>query len=661
MLQYRADIDGLRGVAVLLVVLFHAGLPYITGGFVGVDIFFVISGYLITSIIISDLQKNKFSYLNFYERRARRILPAFYFVATITILFAIVMHTPKDLVKTATSLLFAMGFSANIFFWRTTNYFSDASDYEPFLHTWSLGVEEQFYFIFPVLLIALVHRPKSLKSLAIAGLIASFVISVYATYFYTWAGYYLLPSRAWQMLAGAMLAIYPNIQIRNRSSIHILSLAALALLFIPAFVYDKNTLFPGFAAVAPTLGACLAILIGREHAFLGKILKQKLLVGLGLISYSLYLWHWPVFAMLRYYQAEVHLSTQLSIVGLAISVLMAWLSWRFVEGPFRNRQKYSRKAIFTGLGIYSLVLIAVGTAVVVFKGIPDRMDQRVINFSKIDGGYILADECINKTKEQIASNDVCLLNKNGASSPEYILWGDSHAAAFKPGYRYFLEQKAATGAFVGAVGCPPLPELLKIGSATGKHCLNTNREVLKYVLRQPNIHTVILHARWALSIEGDRYLDEVGPNYVVQDLASDIKLTQNNQPHVKSAFTRLLKSLTDAGKEVIIIGSVPEVGRNVPRLSANNIQWQKDREIRVTTEMFYQRQEQSLNLLAELEGKFDAVKLFQPHETICPDNYCAVIDGDNLLYLDDDHLSDYGAVVIAKSLLAWRSEQSSLD
>lgn len=659
MIQYRADIDGLRALAVVLVVLFHAGLPWITGGFIGVDIFFVISGYLITSIILSDVRKGNFSYLTFYERRARRILPAFYFVATISLLAAIIMFTPNDLIKASKSLLAALFFSGNIFFWRTTNYFSDDSDFEPFLHTWSLAVEEQFYFLFPLLLLLFAKRNRLLFIVCIIGTVFSLALSEYATKHYTWAGYYLLPSRAWQLLAGALLAVYPTRLIGNKTLESSLAFIAMLLIFIPAFMLNKNTPFPGLAALPPTLGACLLIYLGRNTSlFTSKLLSLKPVVVVGLISYSLYLWHWPIFAFIRYYTASVELNLLASFAGILASFLAAYLSWRFIENPFRNKSVFSRRAIFSYSFIYGLILAGISSSLVLMNGLPQRLDERVIRYSSLNGGDILVDSCINKSLTQIATGDICQYDLHKTKTGKNILlWGDSHAAAFKPGFQVFLNDLGVKGEFIGGVGCPPLPGLLKLGAATGQPCLDSNSAILDYIRGNSEITTIVLHARWALSIDGSRFGVEKGPDYKLTDTLS--KENGTNYSHVYRALDRLVKELNQLGKEIIIIGPIPEMGYNIPRLTANNIQWSKNREVRVTRAIFDERQAPVFDLLGKLQEENHGLRLFFPHETLCTDEYCEILEDDDLLYLDDDHLSTEGALKIGESLVHWYREDQA--
>ncbi len=649
MIKYRPDIDGLRGVAVLLVLLFHAGLPYITGGFVGVDIFFVISGYLITAIIIKDVKNEKFSFVNFYERRVRRILPAFYVVALATLLGGWIILLPADLLDASKSLLAALFFSGNIYFWRTTDYFSEASDYQPFLHTWSLGVEEQFYFFFPVLLLFCLHHKRVLIAILALSFFGSLIISVYATQAMPWAAYYLLPTRAWQLMAGAFIALYTIRVPENKNLLTGLSLVSLVLIFTPAFFYTKLTPFPGLAAIPPTLGAVLAILVGSQpQSLIYKLLSIRALVAIGLISYSLYLWHWPIFAFIRNYHAEVHLDWISSLLGLVFSFLFAYLSWRFVEQPFRNKTTFNRQRIFLIAGISSLGILVVAGLIILKQGVPSRFDQSIVKLYEMTAKELLHDECLNSTPEQISANKACLFNKNSKSAPVFALWGDSHAASLQYAMGEYATKHNMQGVFLGHVGCGPYPGVVNTNFFRGEECYRHHLAAIDYLEKSKTIQTIVIHSRWALSIEGTAYKNGIEPEYHLLD-RQDEKNRGTNEEIVSVAFERALKRLKESSKSIVLIGPVPEVAYSVPRMLANNIQWNKQRDIRPSLEEFLVRQESSIKLLESFKEKYLSAIIY-PHEYLCEEGYCKLIEENEPLYFDNNHLTERGAKIITDNL-----------
>lgn len=356
-LHYRKEIDGLRAIAILPVIWLHSGLPYLTGGFLGVDVFFVISGFLITSILLREFETNHFSLTKFYERRARRILPALLTViAVTTILVPYISEHPKFIGDYGASVLSTVLFSSNIYFWQTSGYFGSASELSPMLHTWSLAVEEQYYIFFPLLLMVLF---SSGKKVIITALV---IISIFSLLISEWGAinspignFYLLPSRAWELMAGALAAVfYLNcylVKIRTKFSTY-LSCVGIIFILISYFIFTPSTLHPTSLTVLPVLGAVLVLLFSEQKNFVGKVLSIKLLSMIGLISYSLYLWHQPVLALMKNVYS-IHLEPSQIITAIILTFFLSYLTWKYVENPFRDRKRFSENKIFK----YSLVSI----------------------------------------------------------------------------------------------------------------------------------------------------------------------------------------------------------------------------------------------------------------------------------------------------------------
>lgn len=366
-MKYRAEIDGLRALAVIPVILFHAGFDWISGGFVGVDIFFVISGYLITTILIEDIEKNRFSFSNFYERRARRILPALLLVILFTIMFAWVIMNPIDLRSFGNALIGVATFSSNIVFWKTEGYFSESSELNPLIHTWSLAVEEQYYVLFPVFLILCWRLGKNYVFWIVVALAClSLALSEWGWRNNTTANFYLAPTRAWELLAGSAAAFI--IQKRGLKSNELLSSIGLLSIVFSLFFYDESIPFPSVYALLPVMGVVLLILFADKDTFSAKILSSKLFVGVGLISYSAYLWHQPLFAFTRIHLKVIDLPLYLSIIITLLTLALAYFSWKYVEGPFRNRSFLKTKTI---LLTSVVLLVSVGCMGVLTKKASD--------------------------------------------------------------------------------------------------------------------------------------------------------------------------------------------------------------------------------------------------------------------------------------------------
>ncbi|MBU3601786.1 acyltransferase [Polynucleobacter sp. AM-25C3] len=361
-MKYRPEIDGLRALAVIPVILFHAGFNYFSGGFVGVDVFFVISGYLITTIILAELEESKFSIINFYERRARRILPVLFFVMAVCIPFAWILLPPFELASFSKSLIAVPLFLSNFFFWREGGYFETAAELKPLLHTWSLAVEEQYYVFFPIFLMLCWRLGRrwvlgAIILIAIVSLISAQIGSIYKPV----PNFFLLPTRAWELAIGASAVFYisnRNIMMLTSLARQILSGLGFLLITTSIFVFNKDTPFPSIYALVPTIGTVLILLFALPDTLVGKVLGSRLLVFIGLISYSAYLWHQPIFAFSRYYFNSI--SGTLMVILVIITLLLSVITWRYIERPFRDRTQISRKTIFIVSLALSLIFITFG-------------------------------------------------------------------------------------------------------------------------------------------------------------------------------------------------------------------------------------------------------------------------------------------------------------
>ncbi|WP_226623203.1 acyltransferase family protein [Alloyangia pacifica] len=342
--EYRREIDGLRGIAVTSVILFHADLEVFSGGFVGVDVFFVISGYLISAILMRELAEGRFSFADFYERRARRILPALAVVIACTIPFAWLWLLPLEMKDFSQSIAAAALSVSNILFWLESDYFDTATNLKPLLHTWSLGVEEQFYLLFPPALLLLWRWPLNRRALAIGlAALASFGLCLVTVGAAPSAAFYLLPFRAWELMAGTLCALW-HFRYGRRTSAP-LALAGLAALLVSVFTFDKATPFPSAYALLPVAGSCLILTCADTRGLAGRLLAAPPCVGIGVISYSAYLWHQPLLAFGRIYAPDS--LSQAELLALASASLpLAFLSWRFVEQPFRARGRSSGRSYF---------------------------------------------------------------------------------------------------------------------------------------------------------------------------------------------------------------------------------------------------------------------------------------------------------------------------
>lgn len=438
-MDYRREIDGLRAVSVLSVIFFHADFKAFSGGFIGVDIFFVISGYLITTILLNEKSAGTFTLANFYERRARRILPALFVVLFACLPVAWLWLVPVDMKSFLQSLIAVSGFASNIFFYNSTGYFDTAAEWKPLLHTWSLAVEEQYYLFFPIfLMLTWKLRKRWIFSLLIVIAIASFAAAQWSSTTNPAAAFYLLPARGWELLIGALVAFYitsyGNLHFSNRVS-QIGSSVGLLLIIYAIFVFDRKIPYPGVYTLAPTMGAALIILFATPQTVAGKLLGYQVFVGIGLISYSAYLWHWPLFVFARH-KSMPAVPSHLLLVSLAVAaIVLGYFTWKYVEAPFRSKQKINRKNILIAGVFCNVFFIAFGWAGHSSKGYSDRIKKSsatpAIEFPSTLNGWCFY-QPDTSTELLVGAKGVDCWLGDKLSSKKAILLGDSFAGNYEP-------------------------------------------------------------------------------------------------------------------------------------------------------------------------------------------------------------------------------------
>ena len=642
-LLYRPDIDGLRAIAVLAVVLFHADIPGFSGGFVGVDIFFVISGYLITGIIAGHLRRGDFSIIAFYERRARRILPALFVMLACCALVAPFILLAHDYDEFLKSVIAAVTFLSNMLFAKELTYFGETPHYNPLLHTWSLAVEEQFYIVFPLLMFGLwKFARRHITGILVFAALVSFGINLLATARYPEIAFYVAPTRAWQLLLGSILAVSLWPSPHRQWQKDLLAIGGLVLIGGSIVLLAPGPDYPGMNALYPTLGAALVIYAGAsDTGWVGGWLRQRGIVFFGLISYSLYLWHWPLIVFTKYVAIR-ELSPLETAAVLAASFAAAVLSWRFVEQPFRHRQYLPRPAgMFAAAGAATAAFLAVGLV-----GLPNGVDHAAPGAAVAPAAMQNADRdrCIGgvgnsgaRTAADVLARDLCRLG-DPVAQPSFVLWGDSHAEALRAGVDAAARARGVAGYFAGNLGCPPaVGTQASFDDRTYGDCRALNDAVLQ-LSADPGIDTVILHARWAYFYYGTRTKGELGPD--VRLAAPGI--AGGNKPILSAALRETVAKLADLGKRTFVVAGIPEVGVDVPSFFDRKKHFKRQVDLSLSRAEYMSRNGEFIAMLEQLEKSFP-MRVLYPDRILCPGATCKLVVDDVPLYVDDDHLSIAGA------------------
>jgi peptidoglycan/LPS O-acetylase OafA/YrhL len=614
--NYRADIEGLRALAILPVLLFHAGVPGLTGGYVGVDVFFVISGFLITGIIARQVDERRFSIIEFYERRIRRIFPALITVMAFVCLGAVLFYLPSDFKAVPRSIAATLLFCSNILFFMESGYFSTGAHVKLMLHTWSLAVEEQFYLFFPLLLMAIRRLGRAVRVvtvvlIALVSLVASLML-VHRQPDFT---FYMLPTRAWELMAGSMLAIGAVPQVTLRWLRELLAAAAVASIAWAVVMFNEATVFPGANALFPVLGAAALIHVA-PGTVVGRVLGTAPFRFFGLISYSLYLWHWPLIVLTEYV-TDAPLRGWLTVAVIAAAILMATLSWKFVEAPFRSKARFDARAIFILAAVGSVAILGVAGVLQTTRGWPQRFPAQVVALDRSADDVSPRRKACHLLADSAAKVSApCALG--AAVAPATVVWGDSHGVELTYALGEIAGTKGASVAEQTMSSCAPV---LDVDIPQQPDCRAHNRRVLDYVLKTSSVKTVVLMGFWADPANG-------------------------RIPGMAAGLQRTVDALRAGGRTVVVIGPVPPNSVFVPRRLAHLAQAGKLQDARGVTP-------------AELDGmvaylaptfanlKARGVTIVQPRDILCEGDACAIQRDGRSLYFDRHHLSLTGARLLA--------------
>lgn len=663
---YRSDIDGLRFIAVGSVVLFHAGLGSMSGGFVGVDIFFVISGYLISAGLFKDAETQGISIARFYERRIKRIIPAYGAVILAALLAGLFLLLPSELTDLGKSALAATLFVANIHFWTGAGYFSGDPLSHPLLHLWSLAVEEQFYIVWPVAVLLLYRL--GLARWRVPMIVATLVITLAASQlmlgYSAKTAFYMAPLRAWELLTGALLACGHWPRLKSGWIAHTIGAAALVLILVPIFTYTQATQFPGVAAIPSCLGTALAIYRDERHpSFLARLLSHKIPVFIGTISYSLYIWHWPILSFAWIARGSLPTGPALWAL-LALTLAVSALSWRFIEQPFRTRRQSrppaqsrpDRTRRTLALGGAALTMLAVFTgSMVALHGLPGRLPPQAARIDSIvRAPYATRDGCVFSDRVPADAGPRCFASADHTPGAKIVLWGDSFAGQHIKTIEQQFQTAGQNVVSVIATGCSPLPGT---GQYFGKgradtRCERMNSAILDQLQNRHDIRGVIIAGRWS-NLYGLQ-----APGGAFDPTARF--LTDANHPHrslnsslgaMEASLDQTLTILRARNIAVALLREPPRYPQAVQPCIARALWHSLSPDRCAITTIDEDKFRGPINaIFTHLATKHPDVTIFDPAPHLCPDGQCRGFRDGILLTHDLEHLTPAGSKVALTGL-----------
>lgn len=660
-MTYRPEIDGLRAVAVLFVILYHLGLMTVGVGFAGVDVFFVISGYLIGGLILQEKEAGTFRFKEFYARRARRILPALFVVILVTIVVGSLMMLPRDFRYFLGGAFTAVLSLSNIWFAARIDYFTPEAAQDPLVHTWTLGVEEQFYLFVPLIIVVAwrFFRPH-LFHVLLGLTLASFVFALYLSRTAPQLSYYLLPTRAWELFAGVLIVmkereLHGFVAARVQP---VIANLALPVLVVGIVAIPKGVDWPGGYTLVPVVATGLLLAFGNSPSIARNFLSLPPMRAIGLVSYSAYLVHQPILGFLAYADMTPN-SAASKIMILLVTFALAYVSWRWVETPFR-RQTLSKSVGRNLLIGAALAIFGIAVAGNVTKGFPSRMPSEVEDVLAVQHTFGPNNKRCLLHRGQVADldlKDACVLGPDDGAS--VAIWGDSHGAAILDALADDLAEQGLSSKAYLLSSCLPIPGLLNHGQKRTEQCASFNDQVLADILRDDNIETVVLVATW-----DNYFLSNTWPNmlgwrgedgFFSYPIGGSAAMPEEaRQQALLEATLSLVTTLTENGKSVVVALSAPRPDIVIPRHFARLIKNGQDvPEYFVYERTYFEEQSAFSRQLFETVAKnfeADRVTLAYPEDVLCDADGCAVVKDHALLFSDGNHLSVVGAKLVSPTV-----------
>ena len=659
-LHYRPDIDGLRAVAILLVIVFHAMPEALPAGFIGVDIFFVISGYLITGILLKDMTAGHFSYLHFYARRFRRIIPALITVLISILLLGWVLLLSDEYYKVARNVLAGATFTTNLILLRQVGYFEWSAELNPLLHLWSLGIEEQFYLVWPPMLLFIFKRSRRMALYTLLLLVISFGLNVYFVSGNETKVFFLLPTRLWELLVGCLLAITESSEsmLAGRFG-NTKSIAGAALLAVSIYFINKGESYPGWWAIMPTISSYLMISAGPRAPLNRIILSNKAMVLIGIMSYPLYLWHWPLLSIARIVEGKLSTGFALGILGL--SAILAFLTWRFIELParlnlFLKHHKSKRDRYYvTGALTLIFIVSSFGLLVVYQDGFPSRYPEFESARNKIEQNELnvipKGEDCRNLYGLQKSECSISGPNQSIA----FI--GDSHAWHLFNGMKFVADKNNKSVMVMYTGGCPPLKEVdtIEYNRDHDSKCSITTDDYVRFFSSIfDTVKTVVLASHGPSYVSGHDFGDGRHRWSLVSSQPEDKGDSQQTLYLVGTS--RMIDFLESKGKQVIFFTDNPELGfRPATCMIQRPVQLQHKglQQCSISASIVYARQAEYRKVIAKLKLLHPKLKVFDSTSYWCNQETCPISRDGKLLYQDQDHLNFQGGQFIAEKFFSW--------
>ena len=672
-MTYRKDIDCLRGISVLAVILYHFKFDYFSGGYLGVDIFFVISGFLITSIILEEISLEKFSLINFYERRIRRLFPALIVVIITTSFLFEMVFLETEIKKLVFSIISTILFYANFYFQDIGSYFSPLNEQQPLLHTWSLSIEEQFYLIFPIFLVLFFKRINLAFILIILFALFSISLSQFGgnlkfsyPYVENHLSFFALPqfafyftlTRIWEILVGCLLALFLFNNKKFFENRYLVLLGYL-LIFLSILFFDKNTLHPSIITLIPITGTLLVLLYSSENfneSGVFVIFNNYILLKVGLISYSLYLWHQPIYQFFnQIYFIDSNNLVKFFIIFLLL--ILSFFSFKFIEQPFRDKKKINQKNIFIFYILSTILIILFCLYSLYLRDFSKKYSALVYDISNFSKYYENNNfNCSTSAENYISPNNACILGNE--QKTELALIGDSHLDLISKELEKELTLLGVSAYQFSYGGCVPSLNL-KVYNDKRYICNKYFTEVLDKLKNEPDIKKIVLFSRWSFNLKGERFNNkeggiEIGSGHYFIPINSDVLVEKKiRQEEILNNIEIFIKKIKNLDKDIYIVMSTPEMGWEVPNNLARILHYKNKIEkntLSISKKVFDERNSEIYKFFSNLKQKYN-LNLIYPNDIFCEDLKCFSHKNNIPLFFDDDHLSIEGAKLLSKKII----------